>query len=312
MTYAISLTAFRPAFLLQPIDMKGHDAVLQSGIKPDEIVKRKFAPRVFEYDDARTMLYALAVGMGQSPLDEDELPFVTENGLKVMPSQATIIAWDDSWLMQTGIDVTKVVHGEQRITLHRPLRPAGKIESTIEILDMFDKGPGRGAVLYVETRLVDVNEGGLLATMHSTVFARGDGGFGGKAGGPPPLTQVPERQPDVSIVCDTLPNQALIYRLLGDRNPLHSDPEFARKAGFDRPILHGLCTYGIAVRAITKGLADHDPSAIAHLEARFTAPVFPGETVLTQLWQTAEGGAFRAVVPERDAVVLDRGRVELR
>jgi acyl dehydratase len=264
------------------------------------------------YDADRTMLYGLAAGMGRDPLDRDELPFVTEPGLKALPSMATVVAWDDTWLPKTGINIGMNVHGEQRITLHKPLQPAGEVSGRIRILDIFDKGAGKGAVLYVETELTDLADGKPLATMHSTIFARGDGGFGGLAGSPPPLQPVPERAPDVTVGFDGWPGQALLYRLLGDRNPLHSDPDFAKSVGYERPILHGLCTYAIATRAIVKGLCDHDPARVAHIEARFTAPVFPGEAIITEMWRTAEGGSFRVLVPARGIVVLDRGRVVLR
>lgn len=271
-----------------------------------------FPVKTFAYDDTRTMLYGLGAGMGRDPLDGSELPFVTENNLKALPSMATVIAWDDTWLPEIGIDVGRVVHGEQRITLHKPLAPQGRLSSAMRIVDVFDKGEGRGAVLYVRTDLTDLDDGQPLATLHSTIFARGDGGFGGPQGSPPPLAPVPDRPADLEIDHDSLGCQALIYRLLGDRNPLHSDPEFARSVGFERPILHGLCTYAVAVRAIVKGLCDHEPARVAHVEARFTAPVFPGETIATELWRTPEGGAFRARVRERDRVVLDRGRTVLR
>lgn len=279
-------------------------------LNADRLVSMEFPVLTFSYDETRTMLYGLGAGMGRDPLDESELPFVTEKGLKALPGMATVIAWDDTWLPMTGIDVSRVVHGEQRITLHKPLQPAGRLSSTMRIVNAFDKGEGRGAVLYVQTYLTDLEDGQPLATLHSTVFARGDGGFGGPAGNPPALVQVPERPADIVVIYESLPGQALIYRLLGDRNPLHSDPDFARSVGFERPILHGLCTYAIAVRAIVKGLCDHQPDRVAHVEARFTAPVIPGETISTEMWRDAEGGAFRAKVGDR--IVLDRGRVVLR
>lgn len=286
--------------------------VPESSLDAARLTQMEFPVREFAYDEARTMLYGIAAGMGRDPLDADELPFVTEAGLKALPSMATVIAWDDTWLPQTGIDVSRVVHGEQRITLHKPLAPSARLSSRMRIVDVFDKGEGRGAVLHVRTDLTDLDDGQPLATLDSTVFARGDGGFGGPQGNPPPLATVPERPADVVVDYESLPCQALIYRLLGDRNPLHSDPDFARSVGFERPILHGLCTYAIAVRAIVKGLCDHDPARVAHVEARFTAPVFPGETITTELWRTPEGGAFRARVASRDSVVLDRGRVLFR
>jgi acyl dehydratase len=280
-----------------------------SSHKRHQAAGREFPARTFSYDETKTMLYGLATGMGQEPLDQAELPFVTEANLRALPGLATVVAWDDSWLPQTGIDLKRIVHGEERITLHKPLLPKGEVSASVRILDVFDKGAQSGAVLYVETRLIDLSDGSALTTRYSTILARGDGGFGGPPGGPPPLEAVPDRAPDIAVAYQSLPSQALIYRLLGDRNPLHSDPEFARRAGFERPILHGLCTYGIAVRALVKGLCDHDPARIAHLEARFTAPVFPGDKIVTEMWRTDRGGAFRAIIPDRASVVLDRGKV---
>lgn len=281
-------------------------------IDADRLKTMEFPAGDFVYDETRTMLYGLAAGMGRDPLDGDELPFVAVPPLRALPSMATVVAWDDTWLPMTGIDVSRVVHGEQRITLHKPLPAAATVRSALRIVDVFDKGEGRGAVLYVRTELTDLADDSPLATLDSTVFARGDGGFGGPQGNPPPLSQVPDREPDETVHYAGLPNQALIYRLLGDYNPIHSDPDFARSVGFDKPILHGLCTYAIATRALVKAVCDHHPERARHIEARFTAPVYPGETIATQIWRDAKGASFRSLVPERDTVVLDRGRIELR
>jgi acyl dehydratase len=270
-----------------------------------------FPERTFAYDETRTMLYGLGAGMGLSPLDSRELPFVTEKGIKALPTMATVIAWDDGWLRLTGIEAGRAVHGEQRVTLHKPIAPQGTVSSTLRILDVFDKGAGGGAVLYVRSDLTDVSDGQPLATLHSTVFARGYGGFGGPTGNPPPLANVPDRPCDELEDCTTLPCQALLFRLLGDRNPLHSDPDFARAAGYDRPILHGLCTYAIAAKAILTTLCEYDPSRLKHIEGRFTAPVYPGETIRTEIWRTPEGAAFRALAAGRDSVIVDRGRAVL-
>jgi acyl dehydratase len=279
-----------------------------SRLDPATLRGRRFPARDQAYDTARTMLYALATGIGCDPLDPAELRFVTEPALQALPTLATIIAWDVGWLAEVGLDLDGVVHGEQRVTLHRPLPVAGNVRSEVEIVEAFDKGPGKGAVLYVRTEITEADLP--LATLHSTVFARFDGGFGGPPGSPPPLEPVPDRAPDLVHQDQTLPSQALLYRLLGDRNPLHSDPDFARRAGFSRPILHGLCTYGFAANALVRRAAAGDPGRIAHLEARFTAPVFPGETLRTEIWREAGGGAFRmlAVDDAGDRLVLDRGR----
>lgn len=283
-----------------------------AGIDRSSLLATEISPRIFAYDGARTMLYALAVGMGRDPLDRRELAFVTEAGLAALPTMATVIAWDDGWLERTGLDVTRIVHGEQRMTLHRPLLPQGEVSSTVKVVEVYDRGGDRGAALHVRTELTDVSDGAPLATLDSTILARGDTGIGGAPGSPPGLSQPPAREPDISVRQETRPDQALLYRLLGDRNPLHSDPDFARAAGFERPILHGLCTYGIAGRALVLALCDYDPRALAQMECRFSAPVFPGDAILTQIWRTDEGAFFRAVVPERDSVVLDLGRAVLR
>ena len=282
----------------------------------DDLMRLDLPEREFSYTERDTMLYALSVGMGHDPLDLDDLPFVYEKGLQALPSQATVIAWDDSWTARTGINFVIVVHGEQRITLHQPLAPSGRVTSKVRIKDAFDKGAGKGAVLLVENNLRDAASGAPIATLLSTVFARGDGGFGGPErgpeDGPPKPHQIPDRAPDIGVTAKTQPNQALFYRLCGDRNPLHADPAFAKAAGFPRPILHGLCTYGHAVRAVVKAACDHDPSRVTHIAARFTAPVFPGETIHTEIWRDGKTVSFRARLTERDVVALDHGRIELR
>lgn len=278
----------------------------------DDLMRLDLPEREFSYTERDTMLYALSVGMGHDPMDLDELPFVFEKKLKALPSQATVIAWDDSWAMKTGINFVMVVHGEQRITLHKPLAPQGRVTSKVRIKDVFDKGAGKGAVLLVENALRDAASGEPLVTMLSTVFARGDGGFGGPVGNGPAPHEIPDRAPDIGVTAKTQPNQALFYRLCGDRNPLHADPAFAKAAGFPRPILHGLCTYGHAVRAVVKAACDHDPTRVAKIEARFTAPVFPGETIHTEIWRDGNIVSFRARLTERDVIALDHGKVELR
>lgn len=282
----------------------------------DELLALDIPVREVSYSDRETMLYALSVGMGQDPMDLAELPFVFEKNLKALPSLSTVICWDDSWTPRTGINYVMVVHGEQRITIHKPLPASGRVKAKVRIKDVFDKGAGKGAIMLVENTITDAASGEKLVTLLSTTFARGDGGFGGPARKPeelPPKPHViPDRKPDAGVTLKTQPNQALFYRLCGDRNPLHAEPAFADAAGFPRPILHGLCTYGIAVRAVVKAACDHDPSRIADINARFTAPVFPGETIHTEIWRDGNIVSFRARLVERDVVVLDHGRVELR
>jgi acyl dehydratase len=260
------------------------------------------------YTPRDAILYAMAVGMATDPLDKSELPFVLEPLDRVVPTMATVIAWNDAWLYETGADMVRQVHGEQRITLHRPLPPAATVAASTRITDAFDKGPGRGALILSETIIRDRATGAALCTTQSTSFARADGGFGGPAGSGPAPHPIPERPPDV--VCDlaTRPDQALLYRLCGDRNPLHLDPAFAAAAGFPRPILQGLCTYGFACRAVLRAFCDNDPSRIRAFDTRFTSPVFPGETLRTEMWRDGDVVAYRTRVLERDVVALNNGK----
>ncbi len=262
----------------------------------------------FEYSDRETMLYALGVGMGSDPLNAQELPFVYESGLRVLPTQASVMAWGAGRLGESGINYIMVVHGEQRLTIHRPLPSSAKLLADSRITGCYDKGP-KGAVLVMETDLKLAHNQEKLATLGMTIMARGDGGFGGPSeGGPVPHPTPEGRAPDAELAIATRPDQALLYRLSGDRNPLHADPAFATMAGFPRPILHGLCTYGITCRAVLGAFADWDPTRIRAHDVRFSAPVFPGETVTTRMWRDGNVISFEALVVERNAVVIRNGR----
>lgn len=277
----------------------------------EQLMALRIPERQYSYTDNDTMLYAVGIGLGADPLDREQLAFVYEKKLKVMPSMATVIAWDDSWVIKSGLDFLKVVHGEQRLTLHKPLPAAATVKSSIRVKAAYDKGPGKGALLVGEIAITDAASGDKLCTLESVTFARGDGGFGGPAGSPEPLPRVPERAPDRSVAFRTLPQAALIYRLSGDRNPLHCDPDVARAAGFDRPILHGLCTWGHACHAVVRECCDYRPERITSFAARFTAPVYPGETIETEMWREGAAVHFRSRVPERDVTVLNNGYVTL-
>lgn len=266
--------------------------------------------RTFSYDARDVMLYALSIGLGADPMDKRQLAFCYERDLHTMPSMATVICWDDTLLFGAGLDVVKIVHGEQRLTLHRPLPLSADLTSQVSVVDVFDKGAGRGCVLLTRQEIAEVGKGP-LATLDSVVFARGDGGVGGPGGSPDALPPVPERAPDAVLSQKTQANQALYYRLNGDRNPLHADPDVARAAGFDRPILHGLCTWGHACQAVVRGCLEDRAEAVTGVAARFTAPVFPGETIRTEMWKASGGVHFRAFVEERDLKVLDYGLVRV-
>ncbi|GGF15506.1 MaoC family protein [Aliidongia dinghuensis] len=266
-------------------------------------VRQRVTPR-----DA--VFYALSVGLGQDPLDRRQLDYVDHHrALKALPSMAVVLGHPGFWLRdpRTGVDAVRLVHGEQGIRLLKPLPVDGEIIGRTRVIGLVDKGAGKGALLYSEKQVIDAATGDLLAVTESTTFLRGDGGFGGPAGPIKPPHPIPEGAPDWTIDLATRPEQALYYRLNGDDNPLHADPGTAEKAGFPRPILHGLCTLGVAAHALLRALGDYDAARCRSLALRFTAPVFPGETIRTEIWRD---GAFRARVVERDQIVVNNGRAE--
>ena len=256
------------------------------------------------------VLYALSVGLGQDPVDDQQLDYVDHRrALRTLPTMAVVLGQPGFWLADpaTGVDAVRLVHGEQEIELHAPLPVEGEIVGQTRVTGLVDRGAGRGALLYTEKE-VSVS-GQLLATCRATVVLRGDGGFGGAAGPVRPAHPAPTGTPDLIVDLPTRPEQALLYRLNGDDNPLHSDPATAAAAGFPRPILHGLCTLGVVGHALMRGLAGYDACRIQSLALRFSAPVFPGETIRTEMWR---GGAFRARVLERDAVVVNNGHIAVQ
>ena len=267
------------------------------------------------YTTRDTILYALGLGAGQNPTDAAELRLCYERDLLALPTMAAALASPGFWMRERrelGIDFVKLVHGEQAVTIHRPLPVAGTLVGVSRVTRIVDKGEGKGALLSVEKLLTDESDGSPVATAEQTLFLRGDGGFSKNGGGdepgpPPPAT--PETAPEFTLDLATRPEAALIYRLSGDINPLHVDPGFAAKAGFPRPILHGLATYGVACRAIVKGFCGDDPTRLKRFGARLTSPVFPGETLRVEAWRSGEGAvAFRCRVVERDLVVLANGQ----
>ena len=275
-------------------------------INPDFLLNRPPVVVRDQLSPTRCMLYALGVGAS-------ELDFVFEERLKPLPTLAAVLGypgfmWRDPDL---GVDWRKVLHGAQSTILHRPLPTEGDVIGTTRIVNVFDRGAGKGAIAIVEREVTD-GHGVPLATLTMTTFLRGDGGFGGSAEGLPVPHALPEtRAPDIVTELATADNLALIYRLSGDLNPLHIDPAVAKAAGFDRPILHGLATYGIAGRALIAALTDNDPTRLKRLDVRFSSPVYPGETIRTEIWRTSEGRAsFRSFVTERDVMVLNNGLVE--
>lgn len=276
----------------------------------DQILRLETERKTFAWAEKDAIRYALSVGFGHDPLDVDELAFVYERDLKAVPTMATVITWDlgpTPALM--GIDYSKLLHGQQSVVLHQPFPATATVTAWGRVAAVYDKGD-KGALIVVEKQLVD-DAGSPLATLQSTLFARADGGFGGSRETPPPHA-LPQRSPDRTVVIATRPDQALLFRLNGDLNPLHVDPAVAAAAGFERPILHGLSTYGATCKAVLGEYADWDPAAIASHAARFTGPVYPGEALTIDLWRDADVVSFRARVAERDARVIDNGRTVLR
>ncbi len=260
------------------------------------------------------ILYALGLGFGYEPMNEDELAFVYEKNLKVLPTMALVLGYTPTWLRNpdSGVNWTKVVHGEQGFVLHRPVATEGVVVGETRIVEVIDKGEGKGALVYAEREITDKASGKPIATLSQTAFCRGDGGFGGPRREAPAPHVLPERAPDLTCDLPTRPEMALIYRLSGDVNPLHAEPDFAKAAGFPRPILHGLATFGIAGHAILKTLCGYDPAKITAMKGRFSAPVYPGETIRTELWRDGAVVSFRARVIERDVIAINNGRADVK
>jgi acyl dehydratase len=283
-------------------------------IDPQKLLARRFAPVEHAYTRRDTILYALGIGLGADPTDAGQLSYVYEEGLRAFPTMPVILGYPGFWAKDadTGIDWKRLVHAEQSFELHRPLVPEGKVVGHTRVSAIYDKGADKGALLCQERRVVDAASGELLATVSQMSMLRGDGGRGGSAGTPPAPHRLPERQPDA--VCDlpTLPQAALLYRLSGDTNPLHVDPAVARAAGFERPILHGLCTMGVACQAVLRTLWAYDAARLRAMRVRFSAPVLPGDTLRTEIWQDGDVVSFRTIALERQMIVLNAGRIDLR
>lgn len=258
------------------------------------------------------LLYAVGVGAGQDPLDRRELPFFSENsidvGQRILPTMVVTIPNVSGAFATIGsFNPAMLVHGEERIVVHREIPVSGTVSTVAQITAIWDKG--KGAVVEVTSTSTLVGESEPLFDVVMSAFIRGEGDFGGERGPSGPRNQPPDRGPDVSVEMSTRPEQAIVYRLSGDRNPLHSDPSFAAMAGFDRPILHGLCTYGFTGRALLHELCDSDPARFRSMEGRFSSPVMPGEELTVHVWRTGPGEAVYRTLASGDRVVLDAGAV---
>jgi len=270
-------------------------------------------PAERSWDSKDALLYAVGVGAGlDDPLQE--LEFTTENSegieQKVLPTYAVLIAQGRTSGSLGDFDRAMVVHAEQAIELHRPLPVAGTVRTTSTVTGIYDKGSG--ALVVTENVAVDAATGEPLATTRSSAFIRGEGGFGGERGTDAAWDR-PDREPDHQVTYQTRPEQALVYRLSGDRNPLHVDPKFAARGGFDRPILHGLCTYGVTGRALLHVLCDSEPARFRFMSGRFSRPVWPGEALSVSVWQQdGSDTALFQTTKDDGTVVIDRGRMQVR
>jgi acyl dehydratase len=264
------------------------------------------------YTERDTILYALGIGLGADPLDKADLAYLYERGdLKVLPTMPVAMAFKSLREMNLGIDYSKLVHGEQSLKIHRPMPIKGVVIGRSRVVDVIDRGKEKGAMVLIEREMTDASTGERLATVGMTMMCRGDGGFGGPDRPTPPVHALPERPADTVIDLTTSPRTALIYRLSGDYNPLHIDPAVASSAGFERPILHGLATFGLVGWAVIKGLLGGEPAQLVELAGRFSSPVYPGDTLHVELWRDGNIASARATAVKRGKVVFNHGRALL-
>ena len=278
--------------------------------RPDRIRVHDFGETRQSYTARDAILYALGLGLGSDPLDAGDLAFLDETRLSVLPSFAVTLCSPGMWIRDAafGVDFKRLVHSAQAATFHAPLPASADVLGTARVVGLTDRGEGRGAILELERRIANATDGTLYCTLRQTLLLRGNGGFGGPAS-PRASTLIPETAPGAQASARLSPRAALIYRLSGDWNPLHIDPAFAKSAGFDRPIMHGLGSYGVAGAALSRALG-RNPAEMSALSCRFSGIVFPGDTLAFSIWPDADGAAFRAHVGDR--LILDEGRIAWR
>lgn len=274
-----------------------------------QIQEQPPSQQVYTWSDQNALLYAIALGFGREPDDPETLPFVYEEHLKVVPTMPTVLAWIAEPRFETlGVDPITALHGEQAIEIYQPLRLPLTVTVQGRVVSVRDKGAQRGALIVSEHEICGQADGVSLARLTTTCFGRSEGGCGDFGPAPAPPHSLPDRPADRVTELATQPDGAMLYRLTGDRNPLHVDPRTARAAGLPRPILHGLCTFGMGCRAVLRTYAGFDPAVILSQKARFAAPVFPGETLRFELWRDGDVVSFSARVLERDVLVLTNGQ----
>ena len=279
-------------------------------INYEEIMSLEEKNLELSYSQRDSIIYSLGIGLGKDPMDATELKYVYENGLIAFPSMATNFQYKSPLLLKAKLNMIMIVHGEQGVTLHQPMPASADVISDTKVVNCYDRGASKGAIIEVETNVRLKKDNSQLCTLTNKTFARGDGGFGGEdvpASIPVELNDTP----DIIHEVTTTEDQALIFRLSGDSNPLHSDPNFAKMAGYPKPILHGLCSYGVACRSIVETLCEKDSKKLKKFNVRFSSPVFPGETIVTEMWKKDDEIHFQSKVKERDKVVLKNGVCEI-
>jgi len=282
-------------------------------IDPNQARNATFEKTHASWDQDDVILYHLGIGAGVGkPTDPKELEYTYERNLKVLPSFAVVPVFSAlghlGAIPGVSINFALVLHGEQDVEIHRPIPTAAKIETTGRVAGLYDKGKAALIVLEVASRL---ENGEPLFTNRFSIFARGEGGFGGESG-PKPGNEAPSRAPDAVVESPTVSHQALLYRLSGDKNPLHADPDFAKMGGFDVPILHGLCSFGVVCKAVVDRLLEGAVDRVARYQARFAGVVFPGETIVTSMWRENGKIVLAAKTKERDTPVIGNAAITLR
>lgn len=279
-------------------------------IQPERLLAHTFGETRQRYDERDAILYALGLGLGRDEVDRTDPCFLDETRGKVVPTFAVTLGSPGMWIRDPvfGVDFGRLVHSEQAAEFHAPLPPSGEVSATARVISLHDRGAGRGAVLALERRIVDASTGVPYCTLVQTLLLRGDGGFGGPPA-PRQSSPIPDTQAVVTARVTLSERAALIYRLSGDRNPLHVDPVFARRAGFDRPIMHGLGTYGTVGVAVARALGG-SPDQLTSLACRFSGVVLPGDTLAIEIWGAPANAVFRASVGDR--LVIDAGRLTMK
>jgi acyl dehydratase len=269
----------------------------------------ELAPAAWRWDAKTVILYHLGIGAGVPATAESELTYTYEAALKVLPTFGVLPAFPAlrGMFSLEGVKIKPmmVLHGEQDLVIKRPLPIVADVSTTARVADVYDKGTGAVVVVEATTSLED---GEVLCTNRFSSFIRGEGGFGGESG-PPPGNLAPERNPDLVVESPTMPQQALLYRLSGDDNPIHADPAMAARAGFDRPILHGLCSFGITCKAVVDAALEGDVGKVGRFQARFAGVVFPGETLVTSMWIESSQIVISTQTKERDTPVISNAAI---